>query len=168
MYWLSFLAIAVFLYLPPLYLAQHFWGWAGQYSWYMLLSGRPLPASLACTWWLFAGYLALGTALHLAHRRLPQEHGLAQVARRLSQFGLGDWEVALVAAAATVLALAWPILPMARALYGGHLSISSPVAALAGLCLLAEGMRLAEAGYWADRAFEAGRVPWLIEQGHYR
>ncbi len=167
MYWLSFLAVAVLFYLPPLNLAQHLWLWAGQYPWRMLLLGRPAPAWLACTSWLFIGYLAAGTALHLAHRRMPQDHGLARLALRLSQAGLGDLEVVAVAVAATLLVLAWPALPVARALYGWRLSISGPVAALAGLYLLAEGLRLVEAAYWADRAFEARRVPWLQEHGHY-
>ena len=74
----------------------------------------------------------------------------------------------MVAVALAVVVLAWPILRAARMLFGWRHSISLPVAALAGLFLLAEALRIAENNFWADRAFAAQRMRWLSEHGYHQ
>lgn len=166
MYWLTFLGLSLLLYLPPLYLAGRLWEWAQLQRWWMLLLGLPAPAWLGYVTWLILIYLGLGTALHLVHRRLQAQSGPGELALRLTRAGLGGVDLAAAGVAAGVLLLAWPLLPLGRVLYGWRLAISTPVAALALLFLLAEALRLAEGHYWADRAHEARRVRWLAEQGH--
>ena len=168
MYWLTFLALSVVLYAPPLNLAQHLWVWAQGQRWRFLLYGWGAPPWLAYVWWLALAYLGLGTALHLAHRRLPEDSGLSRAAIHVSRAGLGALEVLMVAVALAVVVLAWPILPAARILFGWRHSISLPVAALAGLFLLAEALRIAENNFWADRAFAAQRMRWLSEHGYHQ
>jgi len=166
-YWLMFLACALLLYLPPLYLARQLWLWAEQQYWWLLLLGWRSPAWLAYIAWLIVLYaLAGGLALAVAWR-LPEDSGLVRLARQLSQASLG-WPGALVTAtAALMLLLAWPILPLLRATHGWQLALSTPTVALAALYLAAEALRLAEHNLWIDRAFEAWRHNWLVEQGYH-
>ncbi|MDI7276980.1 MAG: hypothetical protein QME94_13460 [Anaerolineae bacterium] len=168
MYWLTFTALALVLYLPPLSLARHLWQWAARMRWRMVLTGWGSPAWLAYLWWLLFIYLALGTLLHLVHFRLPEGSRLSRAALRLSRAGFGGLGVLLFAVALTVILLAWPVLPAARVLYGWRHGISTPAVALAMLYLVADVLRMAENHFWADRAFEARRTHWLIEHGHYR
>jgi hypothetical protein len=166
MYWLTFVVLSLLLYLPPLNLGQHLWSWAEGQRWWMLVLDQPAPPWLGYISWLVFGYLGLGTALHLVHRRLGEGSRLGRFALRLSRAGLGDVEAIAVGLAAAVLGLAWPVLPLAHEMYGWRYAISVPVAGLALLYPVAEALRLAEGHYWADQAYEAGRVRWLAEQGH--
>ena len=168
MYWLTFLVFTVVLYLPPLDLGQHLWRWAAAQRWYLLLTGWPSPAWLAYGTWLTVIYVALGTAACLLLRRVPEDGRLRRSVLRLSATGLGPVGVGSALIAATVLLAAWPGLPAARALYGWRLGLSTPVATLAGLYLLADALRLAENNLWLDRAFAARRTEWLIEHGYDR
>jgi hypothetical protein len=167
-YWLAFLALTVALYVPPLNVGQHLWIWVQGQQWRFAIPGWGAPAWWAYLSWLFLAYLSLGTALHLAHRRLPQDSPLSRAALRVSQSGLGSLEVVMVLVSVSVLVLAWPLLPAAQLIYGWSYAISLPVAALAALFLLAEGLRLAENHYWADRAFAARRRHWLRDHGYHR
>lgn len=168
MYWLTFLALSLALYLPPFNLAQHLWRWAAVQEWHVLLVGWPAPASRAYAGWLALIYLATGTALHFVHVRLAAESRLGRLAVHLSRAGLGSADALAAVVALAILFLAWPVLPVARAVYGWRYGISVPVAALAALYLLAEALRLVENNILADRAFAARRTEWLIEHGHHR
>lgn len=165
MYWLAFVIFSLALYLPPLGLAGPLWHWAARQVWVVPLVHWRWPAWWAYAFWLTVAYLALGTLLHLAHRRLPRGSPLGLVALRLSGAGLGSLGVAGACVAATVALLAWPVLPAMTAMYGWQLAVSPPVALLAGLYLLAEALRMAEDNIWADRAFAAWRLRWLAERG---
>ncbi len=168
MYWLTFVALSLALYLPPFYLAEQLWRWAeGQY-WWLVFLGWHCPPWLGYVSWLAIGYVALGTLAHLAHRRLPEDGGLGQLAREVSRAGLGAAGVIMASGALAILLLAWPILPLLRTAYGWRYAISPPVAALAALFLLAEALRLAETNVWADRTFAARRESWLVEHGYHR
>jgi len=168
MYWLSLLALTLALYTPPLFLARQLWRWTVAGYWDFPLLGRPCPPELAYAIWLAIAYLALGTALHLIGLRLPPDGGLRRLAGQVSQAGLGAPGVLAPALALALVLLAWPLLPLARALWGWRYAISPPVAALAAVYLLAEALRLAENNFWADRAFAAGRAAWLAEHGYHR
>ena len=166
MFWLTFIAYALVLYLPPFYLAGQLWQEARDLYWWLPLLGWRFPAWLAYISWLVLVYALLGGLALLLALRLPEELEPARTARRLAGAGLG-WPGALVTAAAVgVILLAWPILPLARATYGWRLGISTPTVALAVLYLVAEALRLAEHSLWTDRAFEAWRRIWLREQGY--
>ncbi|MCL6430123.1 MAG: hypothetical protein K6V36_04590 [Anaerolineae bacterium] len=168
MYWLTFSAMSLLLYLPPLYAAEHLWRLAARQQWYMMLTGWWSPASLAYISWLLIIYVALGTLMHLAHRRMGPDSRLSLAARQLSRAGFGGLGVLFFAVAVAVVLLAWPVLPAMRVLHGWRWSISTPAAALAVLYLAADVLRMAENHFWEDRAFEAERTRWLIEHGHYR
>ncbi|HOG47203.1 MAG TPA: hypothetical protein PLJ35_02230 [Anaerolineae bacterium] len=165
MSWLAFVILSLALYAPPFGLAWRLWSWALRQVWIVPLVRWRCPAGLAAGFWLTAAYLALAALLHLAHRRLPSASWPARLAWRLSGAGLGGLGVLGALAAAAVLLLAWPILPLARAVFGWALAISQPTAGLAGLYLLAEALRMAEDNLWADRAFAAWRRRWLAERG---
>ena len=165
MFWLAFVILSLALYLPPVVPARHLWAWAARQEWVVPAIGWRWPAWLAFVFWLTSVYMALGTLLHLAHRRLP-DGAAAKLARRLSQASLGSIDVVAAAMAAAVVLAAWPVAPGLQALYGWRLAISPPVATLAGLYLLAEALRLAEDNLWADRAVAAWRLRWLAEHGH--
>jgi hypothetical protein len=166
MYWLAFLILSLALYLPPVVPARHLWAWAERQVWVVPVAGWHWPAWLAAAFWLTVAYLALGTLMHLAHRRLPSGTAAGELARRLSRANLGSLDVVAAGVAAAVLLLAWPVLPGLAAIYGWRLAISPPVAILAWLYLLAEALRLAEDNLWADLAAEAWRSRWLAEHGH--
>ncbi len=164
MFWLTFVILSLVLYMPPFDLARRLWAWAAVQTWVVPLVGLRWPAWLAYASWLAVIYLALATALHFAHRRLPQGSRLESTALYLSRASLGSLGVWADLAAVLALLLAWPILPGCRNLYGWRLAISTPVAALAGLYVLAEALRLAEDNLWADRAYAAWRRRWLAER----
>ncbi len=168
MYWLTFVAFSLLLYLPPLNLAGRLWQWAAWQQWHVLLVGWRVPPGTAYLFWLTVVYLGVATLWHLAQRRLPGDSRLGSLALRASRADLGPLGVIAPLAAVATLLLTWPLLPAAQVIYGWHYAISPPVAALAYLYLLAEGLRLAEVNVWADRAFAARRVAWLVEHGHYR
>lgn len=168
MYWLSFLLLSLLLYTPPFSLGQQVWQWALRRYWWVPLLGWPLPASFGYLFWLVAAYLALGTALHLAHHRLPADNRLRRLAEQVSRGSLGGVGVIACLVAVLIILLAWPVLPAYRLMYGWPYAISTPVAALAALYLLAEAVRRMENSGLADRAFENWRRLWLTEHGHYR
>jgi hypothetical protein len=168
MYWLTFIALTLVLYLPPLYLARQLWRMAARLQWHMVLTGWWSPPSLAYISWLLIAYVTLGTLMHLAHRRMRPDSRLSRAALRLSRAGFNGLGALLFAVAVAVVLLAWPVLPAMRVLHGWRWSISPPAAALAVLYLAAEVLRMAEKHFWEDRAFEAQRTRWLIEHGHYR
>ena len=167
MYWLSFLLLSLALYLPPLDPARRLWAWAERQYWYVPIIYWHWPAWLAYTFWLTVVYLALGTALYLAHRRWAGESHLGRGLLAVSRASLGGLGAVVWAVAALVVLLAWPILPACQVMYGWTAAISPPVAALAALYLLAEAVRMAEEHHWVDRAFAAWRREWLQEQGHH-
>ena len=168
MYWLTFIVLSAIFYLPPLHLGLHAWRWAAAQRWHILLTGWPTPAWLAYFTWLTAIYLALGTAGLLLLRRVPEDSRARRAMLRLSQTGLGLLDAVAALLALAVLLAAWPVLPAAHALYGWRYGLSTPVAALAGLYLLADALRLAENNLWLDRAFAAQRAQWLVEHGYDR
>ena len=165
MYWLAFVAFSLVLYAPPFELARHLWRWAVQQNWVVPLLAWRWPAGVAYIFWMAVAYLALGTLLHLAHRRVPPTAPLGRLALRLSQAGLGSLGVVAAGVAGATILLAWPLLPIMTALYGWGLAISPPVVVLAWLYLLAEALRMAEDNLWTDHAFVAWRRRWLAEHG---
>ncbi len=166
MYWITFLALSVALYLPPAYLARRLWEWFAIRLWAIPFVEWPVPAGFAYLFWLVVGYVSVGTLLHLAQRRLPADSRLGLSIVRISRAELHGLGTTSVAVAGLIILLAWPILPLAWLAYGWNLEFSPPVVALAALLLLAESLRMTEDNIWADRAYAAWRSVWLAEQGY--
>lgn len=166
MFWLTFLFLSLALYLPPLDLAQQIYRWATRQIWVVPILMWPLPAWFAYFFWLTVAFLSLGTLLHLLARRLPADNGVRVFAVRVSQADLGGATVVAAGIATLIIPLVWPLLPLARWFYGWTYALSTPVAALAALSLLAEALRMAEGNVWADLAYAARRQAWLVEHGY--
>lgn len=165
MYWLTFVVIALVLFVPPLYFGSFLLQQIETSELQMPFVGWHLPGWLVFWCGILIVHIVIGTLAFWATKAFFSNHFLGRMARRVSAAEFGTPASFL---AVLTLAGQFIILPIVNSAYHTAYHLSNATVVFALLMLSAEVLRGLENTSWDDFDFKMHRIQELPQQGYKR